>query len=93
MRPAAAFFALALAAPGVLGPLNRLWLGFGRLLNRLVSPVILALLFYLVITPIGLVMRLAGHDPLRIRWDTGAATYWIERRPPGPEPETMRNQF
>jgi hypothetical protein len=46
-------------------------------------------MFYIVITPMGLIMRLAGRDPLRLQWDAKAASYWIERRPP----ETMSNQF
>lgn len=90
---AVAFLAVALSAPRLLGPLNRLWFRFGVLLNRVVSPLILGLLFFTTITPTAIVMRLAGKDSLRLRFDPGAASYWIERKPPGPEPETMRNQF
>jgi hypothetical protein len=73
--------------------LNRLWLRFGLLLNRIVSPIVLGFLFYAVITPTGMIIRRAGRDPLRLQWDANAASYWIERRPPGPAPETMSNQF
>jgi hypothetical protein len=80
--------------PAVLGPLNRWWLQLGLLLQqRLVTPVIMALLFFGTVTPIALVLRLLGKDLLRLRLDREADSYWIERRPPGPAPDTMRNQF
>lgn len=84
---------VAVVAPRLLAPLNRLWFRFGLLLNRVVNPLILGMLFFTTITPIAVIMRLAGKDPLRRRFDGGAKSYWIERRPPGPEPETMRLQF
>ena len=84
---------LALVVPAVLRPLNRLWTRFGLLLHAIVTPVVMALLFYLTVTPIGLVMRLLGKDPVRLKFDRAAATYWIVRQPPGPPPETMRRQF
>src|SRR5215472_10062898 len=85
----AAFGIVALIAPAVLAPLNRVWTKFGLLLHKIVSPVILGIMFYVVVTPMGLVMRLLGKDPLRLRWEPNAATYWIERTPPGPPPETF----
>ena len=88
-----AFIAAARFRPGLLGPLNRAWFRLGLLLSRIVSPVVLAVLFYGVVTPTGLVMRLLGKDPLRLRFDRPAASYWIRRTPPGPEPASMRNQF
>ena len=88
-----AFGIVALIAPAVLAPLNRVWTKFGLLLHKIVSPVILGIMFYVVITPMGLVMRLLGKDPLRLRWEPKAATYWIERSPPGPPPETFIDQF
>ncbi len=90
---AAAFLVPAIAVPRLLRPLNRLWHRFGLGLARVVSPIVLGLLFYLVVTPIGLVMRLAGKDPLRLQRDPKADTYWIERNPPGPKPDSMKNQF
>ena len=53
----------------------------------------MALLFYGTVTPIALVLRLLGKDLLRLSVDRGADSYWLERRPPGPAPDTMRNQF
>jgi hypothetical protein len=90
---AAVFFLAALALPRVLAPLNRIWLRFGLLLHACISPVIMALVFYTTVTPIGLVRRLLGKDPLRLRFDPDAVTYWIERHPPGPAPDTMLRQF
>jgi hypothetical protein len=90
---AAVFFGLALALPRALAPLNRLWLRMGLLLHAVINPVIMALLFYTTVTPIGLVMRVLGKTPLRLQIDRRAATYWIPRSPPGPSPDTMRRQF
>jgi hypothetical protein len=58
-----------------------------------VNPVVTGLLFFLVVTPTGFLFRLLGKDPLRLAFDAETRSYWIERRPPGPAPETMRNQF
>ena len=90
---AAAFLAVALIYPRLLGPLNRLWLKFGLLLYKVMNPLILGLLFFVTIMPIGLLMRLFGKDFLRLKLDRGARSYWIERKPPGPPPQSMRNQF
>ena len=87
------FLALALARPALLAPLNRLWTRLGLLLHRIVSPLMLGLMFYGAIMPFGLVMRVFGRDPLRRKREPGAASYWIERTPPGPEPKSMRQQF
>ena len=74
-------------------PLNRLWLKFGLLLYKVMNPLILGLLFFVTIMPIGLVMRAFGKDFLRLRLDRNAKSYWIDRTPPGPPPQSMRNQF
>jgi hypothetical protein len=90
---AAGFLVTALIMPSVLAPLNRLWTRFGQLLHRIVSPIALGILFFGVVTPTGLLMRLFGKDSLRLRLDKNAASYWIVRTPPGPEPESQTNQF
>jgi len=90
---AAAFFLAALALPRVLAPLSRLWLRFGLVLHACISPIIMGLVFFTTVTPIGLVRRLLGQDALRLRFDRNAVTYWIERHPPGPSPDTMPRQF
>ena len=88
-----AFLLVAVVAPAVLAPLNRLWLRFGLLLHRIVSPLVLGIMFFVVITPMALVMRALGKDLLRLRFDRAAASYWIDRTPPGPPPESMKDQF
>jgi len=87
------FLFVALVRPVWLRPLNRLWTKLGLLLGRVVSPLVTAVLFFLVVTPIGLLFRLLKKDPLRLATSAEASSYWIERQPPGPAPETMRNQF
>jgi hypothetical protein len=90
---AGVFLLIALVRPQVLAPLNRLWTRLGLLLGRIVSPLMLGFIFYVVMTPIGLVMRLLRKDTLRLRGESGAGSYWIVREPPGPPGETMRDQF
>lgn len=90
---AAVFLIAALARPAVLNPLNRIWLKFGLLLHKIVNPVIMALLFYGTVLPTGLIARAMGKDLLRLKREPDAASYWIVRAPPGPSPETMKDQF
>jgi len=90
---ATAFAIVGMARPSLLAPLNRWWLKFGLFLGRVVSPIALGILFYAVFTPIGLIMRLAGKDPLLLRREPGATTYWRRREPPGPPPDSMKQQF
>jgi hypothetical protein len=87
------FAGIAMVRPALLAPLNRLWTKFGLLLHKITSPVIMGFLFFVVIAPFGLVMRCLGKDLLHLRFDPAAASYWIERVPPGPPPETIKNQF
>ncbi len=89
----AAFLLAALFAPRSIRPLNRLWMRLGALLHHIVSPVALAVVFYLTVAPIGLGMRLFGKDPLKLSFDKNRTSYWEPRHPPGPDPESMRNQF
>lgn len=90
---AAAFLLAALAAPGILAPLNRVWTALGRLLHAITNPVILGVFFYLVFTPVGWILRRMGKDLLLLKRDPAAPTYWIARQPPGPAPESMPSQF
>lgn len=83
---AAAAAGAVFLAGSLVPPVGRLlwkgWMGLGLALGLVTSPVVLAAVFVLVVVPLGLVYRLLGHDPLRRRLDRGAATYWIDRRPP-----------
>ena len=87
------FLAVSLMRPSLLGPLNRIWLKFGALLHSITSPIILGVMFYLVITPMGLFMRLIGKDLLRLKFDPKSPSYWIKRDPPGPDGKSLNQQF
>lgn len=78
---AIAFVIVAMARPAVLAPLNRLWMALGTVLNRVVSPIVLALLFVFVVTPVGLLMRLTGKDPLRLKRAAAGESYWLAHEP------------
>ena len=71
---------LALVRAQSLAGLNRAWTRLGLLLFKVVNPIVL-------------ILRACGHDPLRLKRDPSASTYWVKREPPGPAPETMINQF
>jgi hypothetical protein len=73
--------------------LNKLWARLGDLLHRVTTPLIMGLLFFGALTPWAAIMRVAGRDPLRLKRQTGAATYWIERNPPGPSPDSLNQAF
>ena len=90
---AAAFVLVTVAVPKLLALPNRLWLRFGLLLNRIISPVVLAFLFYIVVTPTGALMRAFGKDSLRLRRHDSDTSYWIKREPRGPKPDSMNHQF
>ena len=90
---AGVFAALAVTWTAALAPLNKCWTKLGVLLYRIVSPIVLGLLFYVIVTPVALLMRVFGKDPLRLRREPDAASYWIEKMPRGPAPESMKNQF
>ena len=90
---AGAFVVAALVRPAWLAPLNRVWFKLGLLLQRVVNPLVMAVIYFAVVTPTGLVMRALGKDPLRLKYDPDAESYWIHRDPPGPERESMKNQF
>lgn len=90
---AAVLLAATLFHPAVLKPLNQLWFKFGMLLHKVVNPIVMALVFFGSVLPTGLVMRTLGKDLLRLKRQPDVNSYWIERRPPGPTPESMKDQF
>jgi|SRR5688572_13416481 hypothetical protein len=91
---AAGFAFAAVLFPHVLHPLNRAWLAFGRLLHRIVSPLVMGAVYFLAVTPTGLIMRLRGRDLLSLRRRPDLLSYWIEREPATlPPSETMKKQF
>jgi hypothetical protein len=91
---AVAFLALAVFAYPLLGPLNRAWQGLALRLSKIVTPLVMGVLFFAVLTPTGILMRLFGNDPLRLRFDRDLPGYWVDRtQVPGDRPNSMTRQF
>jgi len=87
------FLALAFLYPKALGPLNRAWFLFGMLLSKVMSPIVMGLLFVVAVVPTAIVMRLRGHDLLAMKLDREAESYWIRRDPKEFNPKSMERQF
>jgi|SRR6056300_980705 len=83
------FLILGLLKSKILTPLNTLWFKFGIFLGKIVSPIIMGLIFFLVVTPIGILMRILGKDLLNLKYNLNKS-YWIEKS--GPKSK-MKNQF
>ena len=83
------FLILGLLNSKILAPLNKIWFKFGIFLGKIISPLIMGIIFFLVVTPIGLIMRLLGKDVLNLRYNK-SKSYWIEKN--GPK-SRMKNQF
>lgn len=90
---AAGFASTAMLRPALLTPLNRAWMALGVALGMIVSPVVLAILFFGIFTPLALLLRLFGRDELRLRRSPAGASYWRLRTPPGPQADSFRRQF
>tara|TARA_B100001121_G_scaffold142349_1_gene124625 strand:- start:543 stop:926 length:384 start_codon:yes stop_codon:yes gene_type:complete len=84
-----AFLFLGLINSKILTPLNKFWFKFGILLGKIISPLIMGLIFFCVVTPIGFIMKLLGKDLLNLKFNKDR-TYWIDRN--GPKSK-MKNQF
>ena len=83
------FLALGLKNSRVLTPLNKLWFKFGIFLGKIVSPLVMGIIFFLVVTPIGLIMRILRKDLLNLKYNSNKS-YWVEKD--GPKSK-MKNQF
>ena len=83
------FLVLGILNSKILTPLNKLWFKFGILLGKIVSPIIMGIIFFLVVTPIGFIMRILGKDVLNLKFNANKS-YWIEKK--GPKSK-MKNQF
>lgn len=90
---ASLFLSLAFIAPKILSSLNRIWFQFGLFLHKFVSPLIMGLIFFGVVMPTGLLMRLFGKKPLDLDFVSDQKSYWVHRTPPSPEPGSMKRQF
>ncbi len=78
--------------PDVLAPLNRAWFKLGEIMGKIVSPIVLGVIFFILITPVAMLTRLFGRDELRLK-KRAIESYWIERNPPGPASDSFKNQF
>ena len=87
---AVVFLVAGLALPRILRPFNRIWMGIGKIMHRVVSPVVLGLLYTVAVVPTGWFLRLRGADPLRLKRDAAAKSYWIPR---ARAPISFKNQF
>lgn len=90
---AGAFLLIALISPQLLRPLNLLWFKVGIAIGRVMTPIVMGMLYVTTIVPIGIIFKITGKDPLRLKRDPNATSYWIKREPPGPEPKSLKNQF
>jgi hypothetical protein len=83
---------VSLVAPRLLVPFEMGWLRLGELIGKIVSPLVLGIIFFMLITPVSLLGRILGRDELRLR-KANTDSYWIDREPPGPDGVTFKNQF
>ncbi|TXF13360.1 SxtJ family membrane protein [Pelomicrobium methylotrophicum] len=79
--------------PAFLTPFNRAWMRLAELLHRIVSPVVLGVMYAVLIVPVGLFMRLIGRDALRLKRNPQEASYWVGRDDGAYSPERFKNQF
>ncbi len=87
------FLIIAFVRPSLLAPLNLVWFRFGMLLGKIMTPIVMGLLYFVTITPIGLIMRATGKDPLRTRLEPEAETYWQKRDAESQPLNSMRDQY
>ena len=83
------FLILGISNSKILSPLNKIWFKFGLLLGKIISPVVMGIIFFIVVTPTGLILRLFQKDVLNLKFNNNN-TYWIEKS--GPKSK-MKNQF
>ena len=83
------FLILGILNSKILSPLNKIWFKFGLLLGKIISPIIMGVIFFLVVTPIGFIMKLLGKDLINLKFNN-EKSYWIQKT--GPKSK-MKNQF
>ena len=90
-----AFALVALIRPGLLRPLNHLWMGLGRVFQRIFPPVFMTVFYWIVFTPIAVTTLISSRTkPVDLRWkDDDCESWWELRETPGPPPETVSRQY
>ena len=91
--PGAVLLLAGVLKPSLLSPLNLVWFWIGKLLGMVVAPIVMMMIFFATITPIGLIVRWSGKDSLRLRRQSAVDTYWIKREGPKSTRESLKNQF
>lgn len=89
----AAFFLFGLLLPAALGPVQKLWMTLATALGWFMTRAILSVLFFAVVTPVGLIARLVGRDPLSLKFKDGADSYWIPKQKTTPKKSDYERQF
>jgi len=79
--------------PAVLKPLNNIWYRFGLFLHKIVSPVVIGILYYGTVFPTNIFLKLIKKDPMMRKYEPDSESYWIKREPPGPDNNSFGNQF
>lgn len=83
---------VSILIPRVLAPFNKAWFLLGQTMGKLVSPVVLCIIFFFLITPVAVLGRLFGRDVLKLKRPP-LKSYWVERSPPGPDSDSFKRQF
>jgi hypothetical protein len=83
---------IAFVTPGLLTPLNKAWMKLGDVMGMIVSPLVLGIIFFFLITPVAIIGRMFCRDELRLK-KANVNSYWITRLPPGPAGDSFKNQF
>ena len=84
------FIIISFVVPKILHPLNKIWFKFGLLIGAIVAPIVMGIIFFAIVTPTGLIMRLIGKDLLNKKINKTVKSYWIQRKQ---MIGTMKNQF
>ena len=85
-------FLLGLFKPGLLNPLNKLWMMLAIVLFKVTNPLVMMIIYLFSVLPIGIIMKILKKDILSLEYNN-KESYWVKREPPGPPPESMSNQF
>jgi len=93
MAVGAALAVITMTRAHWLAPLKHAWMRFGELLNKIVSPVVMGAIFFVVFTPVAIFMRLTGRDALARAYEPASPSYWKRRDPPGPAEDSFKNLF
>jgi Saxitoxin biosynthesis operon protein SxtJ len=83
---------VAFLKPRLLVPLKKIWLMIGEIMGKIISPITLGIIFFMIITPISIIGRLMGRDELRLKRRV-AQSYWVNREPSGPDGDSFKNQY